>query len=75
MASSYAAAKHALKGLVTTVQAEASLKFKTKLFSPGYILTDLLPAHSAPRLENKAQPAESVASQLVQFIDSNLDLS
>jgi short-subunit dehydrogenase len=74
MAASYAAAKHALKGLVTTVQLESNLPFKAKLFSPGYILTDLLPLNSLPRVENKASSAEVVASQLALFIDSNADL-
>jgi short-subunit dehydrogenase len=73
-AASYAAAKHALKGLVTTVQLESTLPFKVKLFSPGYILTDLLPLNSAPRIENKALTVDIVASQLVQFIDSNNDV-
>lgn len=68
MASSYAAAKHSLKGLISTVQAENSLNFSVKLFSPGYMLTDMLPIKSAPRLENKAIPVETAADQLAQFI-------
>ncbi len=68
MASSYAAAKHALKGLVLTVQAEKSLPFALKLYSPGYMLTDMLPMNSAPRKENKAQSVEKSAQQLVQVI-------
>ena len=73
-ASSYAAAKHALKGLVTTVQLESTLSFKVKLFSPSYMLTDLLPKNSIPRLDNKAESIESAASRLAEFIDSNDNL-
>lgn len=68
LAASYAAAKHAVKGLVTTLQAEKSLPFALNLFSPGYMLTDMLPLNSAPRKENKAQSVERVAQQLVQII-------
>lgn len=71
MASSYAAAKHSLKGLVSTVQAENNLRFKVNLFSPGYMLTDMLPLNSAPRLENRALSATTVAEQLAQLIASS----
>ncbi len=78
-ASSYAAAKHALKGLITTLQAENMKEQKhhlrIKLFSPGYIKTDLLPENSAPRLKNIALEASEVASQMFEFIDSDLELS
>lgn len=67
-AASYAASKHALKGLVNTIQAENVLGFQVKLFSPGYMLTDMLPLNSAPRLENKAQSVEVSAHQLAEFI-------
>ena len=63
-AASYCAAKHALKGLITTLQIENKTAFKLHLFSPGYMETDLLPAHSWPRLENKAEKPEKVASEL-----------
>lgn len=71
MASSYCAAKHALKGLVSTLQTEASSKFKIKLFSPGYMATELLPAQSAPRLQNLAENPAEVAKKLVEFLDSD----
>lgn len=70
LASSYAAAKHAMRGLITTLQQEKSTSFAVKLFSPGYMETDLLPLNSSPRLQNKAVSPVEVASQLVSFIDS-----
>ncbi len=63
-AASYCAAKHALKGLVSTIQIENKTAFKLHLFSPGYMETDLLPAHSWPRAQNKAEKPEKVASEL-----------
>lgn len=48
-ASSYCAAKHALKGFVTSIQKEQQTPFDLRLFSPSYIDTDLLPANAWPR--------------------------
>lgn len=70
-ASSYCAAKHALKGLMTTLQIENSTQIQFKLFSPGYMVTDLLPANSAPREANKAESPEKVAEKLIDFITSD----
>lgn len=70
-ASSYCAAKHALKGLITTLQIENSTHIQFKLFSPGYMVTDLLPANSAPREANKAESPEKVAEKLIDFITSD----
>ncbi len=70
-ASSYCAAKHALKGLMTTLQTENSSKIQFKLFSPGYMLTDLLPPNTAPRLQNLAANPAEVAKKLAQFLDSD----
>lgn len=70
-ASSYCAAKHALKGLMTTLQIENSSHIRFKLFSPGYMVTDLLPVNSAPREQNKAESPEKVAEKLIEFIVSN----
>ncbi len=70
-ASSYCAAKHALKGLMTTLQIEKSTHVQIKLFSPGYMVTDLLPANSAPREAHKAENPEKVAEKLIDFITSN----
>lgn len=72
-AASYCAAKHALKGLVTTLQAENTpdnkCAFKIDLFSPGYIETDMLPAHSWPRQQGLAESAENVAAQLIDTLN------
>ena len=68
MAASYCAAKHALKGLISTLQMEKSCPIQIKMFSPGYIATDLLPKNSAPRLDGRAQSVESVASELINFL-------
>jgi NAD(P)-dependent dehydrogenase (short-subunit alcohol dehydrogenase family) len=48
MASSYSAAKHALLGLLTSIQAEGPT-VDLRLFSPGYMDTQLLPANAWPR--------------------------
>lgn len=69
-AASYCAAKHALRGLVTTLQLENTLPLKVRLFSPGYIQTDLLPAHSLPRQQGLARPVAEVAEELVKFFAS-----
>lgn len=72
-AASYCAAKHALKGLVTTLQAENRTNnenaFTIQLFSPGYIETDLLPAQSWPRQQGLALSAENVAGQLIDSLN------
>jgi len=47
-AASYCAAKHALKGLVTTVLKEGHSK-DIRLFSPSYMDTELLPPNAHPR--------------------------
>ena len=68
-AASYCAAKHALKGLVTTLQAENKSIFNIQLFSPGYIETDMLPAASWPRQQGLAASAENVAAQLIDSLN------
>lgn len=68
-AASYCAAKHALKGLVSTLQAENKSAFKIDLFSPGYIATDMLPAQSWPRQQGLAASAENVAIQLIDSLN------
>lgn len=50
--SSYAAAKHGIKGLITSVQQEDP-PFDLRLFSPGYIDTTLLPPNAHPRQNQK----------------------
>jgi len=74
-ASSYSAAKHALRGLVATVQEEIKAQSEKKLpqvllFSPPYMQTDLLPAHSQPRLNDRAENPEVVARRLIEYIEN-----
>ncbi|MGZ3721799.1 MAG: SDR family NAD(P)-dependent oxidoreductase [Bdellovibrionales bacterium] len=56
LAASYCAAKHALKGLVTTVRLE-NPEWDIRLFSPGYMDTELLPANAAVRQLGVYSPA------------------
>lgn len=66
-AAAYSAAKHALRGLVTTLQKE-TIPFDLRLLSPGYMMTDLLPVDSAPRREGKARDPLKVAQLMIQSI-------
>lgn len=74
-AASYAAAKHALKGLVETIQLEMAGDkallgdLRLQLFSPGYMQTDLLPAHSEPRQKQWAENPLDVAKKLITMIE------
>lgn len=71
-AASYCASKHALKGLIESVHAELHEKkqshIKLVLFSPGYMKTDLLPAHSWPYEKGLVQSAEIVADELLSLL-------
>lgn len=61
-AASYCAAKHALKGLVLSLRAE-NPDWDLRLFSPGYMDTDLLPKNAAVRkrgVHNAARVAEDL---------------
>lgn len=72
-ASSYAAAKHALKGLVETIQLEMppASSLRVQLFSPGYMQTDLLPSHSEPRQKQLAENPLDVAKKLITMIEKS----
>jgi short-subunit dehydrogenase len=62
-AASYAAAKHGLLGLHRSVTLEQpSLDFR--LFSPGYMDTDLLPLHAWPRQKELVEAPQKVAEKL-----------
>ena len=63
-ASSYAASKHALKGFHSSVVAENS-EFDFRLFSPGYMDTDLLPPGCPPR--QNGDPIADPKQVAVQF--------
>jgi len=66
-AASYSAAKHAVRGLVVSLQKEG-IPFDLRLLSPGYMSTDLLPMDSAPRREGKARDPSKIASLMIQSI-------
>ena len=58
-AASYSSAKHALLGLVRSIHLE-NPTFDLRVFSPGYMDTDLLPAHATPRYtEEIVSPEEA----------------
>ncbi len=65
-AASYAAAKHGLLGCVSSLQTEVSKD--VRLFSPGYMNTDMLPVQAQHRLQSKA-PVDSPALVAKLFID------
>lgn len=71
MAASYAAAKHALKGLVGSIQREGDLHPKLTLFSPGYMQTELLPQSSWPIQQGMAEDVLQVAKRLIATIEKN----
>ena len=54
-ATSYASAKHALKGLFASLRKEYP-NWDLRLFSPGYIDTELLPANAAVRKHGVFNP-------------------
>ncbi len=75
-ASSYSSAKHALKGLITSVQAEQKSVLDLRLFSPGYMDTAMLPANAWPRQQAGLvkSPAE-VAEMLWAWIHNADDVN
>ena len=72
-AASYAAAKHAVKGLGTSIQAEVldNQNPQITLFSPGYMQTELLPVNSQPRQNQLALDPVDVAKKLIAIIEKN----
>jgi short-subunit dehydrogenase len=72
MASSYAGAKHGLRGLVTSVQGENPW-LDVRLFEPGYIDTAMLPANAWPRQRaGLVQSAGEVARKLWHYSQSSV---
>lgn len=75
MAASYAAGKHALKGLIDSLKLE-NPGFDLRLFSPGYMDTQMLPANAWPRHqpdpEKPVRQPEEIAKQLWQWSHSPL---
>ncbi len=68
MASSYASAKHGLKGLVESLQGE-DLSVDLRFFRPGYMNTDLLPKNAKPRTNEGSEILEPqrVAKDFVKW--------
>ncbi len=64
-AASYAAAKHALKGLVVSLQKEIP-DWDLRLFSPGYMDTDMLPLNAKAR-QQKVHSPRHIAEDLWQW--------
>jgi hypothetical protein len=48
-----------------------SLSPEVRLFSPGYMQTDLLPANSQPRQNGEAENPLDVAKKLIAMIEKN----
>ena len=68
-AASYAAAKHALKGLLESVILEKP-DLDVRLFSPGYMDTGMLPQNAWPRQQGLAEDPDAVARRLWQWSNS-----
>ena len=64
-AASYAAAKHALHGLYQTLRAEYP-SWDLRLFSPGYMDTEMLPSNAAVR-QKGVYPVEQIARELWEW--------
>lgn len=69
-ASSYCAGKHALKGLVTSVIAEKKEK-DVRLFSPGYLDTELLPTNAWPRQQSKLDSPKEAAEVMLNWLQKD----
>lgn len=75
LAASYSAAKHALHGLITSIQTEnvqgvskSQNELDLRLFSPGYMDTALLPASAEPRQKpGLVMDVQSVADQFLDW--------
>lgn len=70
MATSYSSSKFALRGLYENLKAEYPNK-DIRLYSPGYMLTDLLPQNSLPRLQNQAMDPQLVAQDFQKWLTLN----
>lgn len=69
-AASYSASKHAMKGLLTSVESESS-KLDVRLFSPGYMDTSMLTPNAKPRQNQMSLLSpDHVAKQLWQWAQS-----
>ncbi len=66
-AASYAAAKHGLKGCISSLQGE--VRKDVRLFSPGYMSTNMLPPQAQARLGQKGSidSADLVAKLFIEW--------
>jgi short-subunit dehydrogenase len=71
-AASYAAAKHAARGLVSSLQNEGAKKIAIELYEPGYLDTNLLPSNSWPRQQGLAKSVKDEARDLWHWAQSRL---
>lgn len=71
-ASSYAAAKHGLRGLITSIQKESPW-LDLRLYEPGYMDTLLLPPNAWPRQQGLAKSPHEEARQLWRWSQSAVD--
>jgi short-subunit dehydrogenase len=65
-AASYCAAKHALLGLIQTIQLESPEK-DTRLFSPGYMNTELLPSNAPVRATHPIHDPNVLAKNFLEW--------
>lgn len=70
-ASSYAAAKHGLRGLVSSLQLEER-RVDVQIYEPTYMDTKLLPPNAWPRQQGIAVSPEVEAVKLWQFSEISL---
>jgi short-subunit dehydrogenase len=72
MAASYASGKHALKGLVDSINSEGS-DLDLRIFRPGYMDTSMLPPQAQPRLNGAPllDPEEAAKSFVNWVLDSS----
>jgi len=66
LASSYASAKHGLKGLVASLR-EEKLNVDLRLFSPPYMETDLLPKNSEPYSKGQVKSSAEIAKLFYEW--------
>lgn len=71
-AASYSIAKHGLLGFVESLQAENTGK-DIRLFSPGYMATDMLPLPTRQKKQLPVKSAEETAEQMYRWVlDENV---
>ncbi|MBX9769145.1 MAG: hypothetical protein K2X47_17855, partial [Bdellovibrionales bacterium] len=72
-AASYCAAKHALQGLISSIQEEQrhlpADTLDLRLYSPGYMNTGLLPRNAWPRYKGNVLEPELVAQDLLEWLE------